>query len=58
MLNDGFMRVSVDRWGVLEKMGKDLNYFDINFKNNLSQVQYELVTGKGGRVRNKPQKRK
>ena len=47
MINGGFMRVAIDRWGLIERMDDGLKGFDndINYKNNLSEVQYQLVRG-------------
>lgn len=39
----GFMRLSVDKWGKLEAATQPAS-FDVNIVNNLSNVEYELVT--------------
>merc|ERR1712154_162984 len=52
MVNQGHMRVAVDRWGIIEA-SKDDHKFEVDFKDgkNLSDVEYELVkepqTGRG-----------
>lgn len=38
----GFMRLAVDKWGKLEKAPTPAS-FEVNEKNNLSAVEYELV---------------
>eukprot|EP01115_Flamella_aegyptia_P005926 TRINITY_DN24923_c0_g1_i1.p1 TRINITY_DN24923_c0_g1~~TRINITY_DN24923_c0_g1_i1.p1 ORF type:complete len:138 (+),score=25.16 TRINITY_DN24923_c0_g1_i1:83-496(+) len=39
----GFMRLAVDRWGKIE-LAKEPADFKVNSNNNLSSVEYELVT--------------
>ncbi len=39
----GFMRLAVDRWGKIE-VNNEPAKFEVNTTNNLSQVEYELVT--------------
>jgi len=39
----GFMRLAVDRWGKVE-VNSEAAKFEVNATNNLSQVEYELVT--------------
>lgn len=43
MVNNGYMRVAIDRWGVIEKVTAEQVDFDINTKENLSEVEYELI---------------
>jgi replication factor A1 len=43
MFNKGFMRLVVDKWGKIEPAKEPLN-FEVNKDNNLSNVEYELVT--------------
>jgi len=43
MVNNGYMRVAIDRWGLIEKAQDDQMADDIKFENNLSEVEYELV---------------
>jgi len=43
MVNNGYMRVAIDRWGLIEKVDEAQNQDEINTKNNLSEVEYELV---------------
>lgn len=42
----GFMRLAVDKWGKLEASPEIAN-FEVNQENNLSTVEYELVTVEG-----------
>ena len=53
MVNSGFMRVAIDRWGIIEKVEEEKITDEINTKNNLSAVEYELVKeptdNRGGR---------
>jgi len=60
MVNNGYMRVAIDRWGLIEKVDEEQGGDkEINLKNNLSEVEYELVKeannddnygrGRGGR---------
>ncbi len=39
----GFMRLAVDRWGKVEPSTETAK-FEVNSNNNLSNVEYELVT--------------
>jgi len=39
----GFMRLAVDKWGKIEQ-AKEPAKFEVNTENNLSTVEYELVT--------------
>ena len=39
----GFMRLAVDRWGKVESASETAK-FEVNTSNNLSNVEYELVT--------------
>jgi len=39
----GFMRLAVDKWGKLEEAPTPANY-EVNTNNDLSNVEYELVT--------------
>jgi len=39
----GFMRLAVDKWGKIE-VATEPATFEINANNNLSNVEYELVT--------------
>jgi len=43
MVNNGYMRVAIDRWGLIEKVDESQAADEINLKNNLSEVEYELV---------------
>eukprot|EP01084_Bolivina_argentea_P285842 490243_1 len=43
MVNNGYMRVAIDRWGLIEKVDEQQTQDEINLKNNLSEVEYELV---------------
>eukprot|EP01083_Nonionella_stella_P181610 651131_1 len=43
MVNNGYMRVAIDRWGLIEKVGEEQSQDEINLNNNLSEVEYELV---------------
>eukprot|EP01084_Bolivina_argentea_P019630 36490_1 len=43
MVNNGYMRVAIDRWGLIEKVNEAQSADEINLKNNLSEVEYELV---------------
>lgn len=43
MVNNGYMRVAIDRWGLIEKVDEAQSSDEINTKNNLSEVEYELV---------------
>ena len=59
MVNNGYMRVAIDRWGVIETVDEQQSSDKINTENNLSLVEYELVKepnnddnrGYGGRRR-------
>jgi len=54
MVNNGYMRVAIDRWGLIEKVDEAQGIEEINMKSNLSEVEYELVkepnndAGRGG----------
>merc|ERR1719443_2690795 len=54
MVNNGYMRVAIDRWGLIEKVDEAQGIAEINMKSNLSEVEYELVkepnndAGRGG----------
>jgi len=43
MVNNGYMRVAIDRWGVIEKVTEEQVQFEINKGENLSEVEYELI---------------
>ncbi len=43
MVNNGYMRVAIDRCGLIEKVDEQQTQDEINLKNNLSEVEYELV---------------
>eukprot|EP00485_Elphidium_margaritaceum_P004749 CAMPEP_0202684858 /NCGR_PEP_ID=MMETSP1385-20130828/456_1 /ASSEMBLY_ACC=CAM_ASM_000861 /TAXON_ID=933848 /ORGANISM="Elphidium margaritaceum" /LENGTH=195 /DNA_ID=CAMNT_0049339071 /DNA_START=61 /DNA_END=648 /DNA_ORIENTATION=+ len=43
MVNNGYMRVAIDRWGLIEKVDAKQMDKEINLENNLSDVEYELV---------------
>eukprot|EP00483_Globobulimina_turgida_P002747 UN02752 len=43
MVQNGYMRVAIDRWGLIEKVDEQQSQDEINLKNNLSEVEYELV---------------
>jgi replication factor A1 len=43
MVKNGFMRVAIDRWGVIEHDSNQNSVKDIKLDNNLSLVEYELV---------------
>jgi len=43
MVNNGYMRVAIDRWGLIEKVDEQQSSDEINYKVNLSDVEYELV---------------
>jgi len=49
MVNNGFMRIAIDRWGVIEKVEPAQFTQDVNSTNNLSEVEYELVKDEQGR---------
>jgi len=39
----GYMRLAVDKWGKIE-LAKEAANWEVNTDNNLSAVEYELVT--------------
>ena len=39
----GFMRLTVDKWGKIEAASQPAT-FEVNTQNNLSAIEYELVT--------------
>eukprot|EP00490_Sorites_sp_Unknown_P014794 CAMPEP_0114660906 /NCGR_PEP_ID=MMETSP0191-20121206/21238_1 /TAXON_ID=126664 /ORGANISM="Sorites sp." /LENGTH=219 /DNA_ID=CAMNT_0001891441 /DNA_START=98 /DNA_END=757 /DNA_ORIENTATION=- len=43
MVNNGYMRVAIDRWGLIEPISSDRVSDEPNLDNNLSEVEYELV---------------
>ena len=45
MIKNGYMRVAIDRWGLIEKISDNafIGIDEINLDNNLSGIQYELV---------------
>ena len=43
MVQNGYMRVAIDRWGLIEKVDGSQALDEINMKSNLSEVEYELV---------------
>jgi len=57
MVNNGYMRVAIDRWGLIEKVVDSQMQDEMKMDNNLSEVEYELVKepngdgmrGRGGR---------
>eukprot|EP00490_Sorites_sp_Unknown_P008159 CAMPEP_0114656016 /NCGR_PEP_ID=MMETSP0191-20121206/11730_1 /TAXON_ID=126664 /ORGANISM="Sorites sp." /LENGTH=89 /DNA_ID=CAMNT_0001872425 /DNA_START=360 /DNA_END=630 /DNA_ORIENTATION=- len=42
MVNNGFMRVAIDRWGLIQSVESERMNEEINSKDNLSNVEYEL----------------
>eukprot|EP00484_Ammonia_sp_Unknown_P019508 CAMPEP_0197042070 /NCGR_PEP_ID=MMETSP1384-20130603/18522_1 /TAXON_ID=29189 /ORGANISM="Ammonia sp." /LENGTH=181 /DNA_ID=CAMNT_0042473109 /DNA_START=107 /DNA_END=653 /DNA_ORIENTATION=- len=48
MVNNGYMRVAIDRWGLIQKVAEDQTQEVLNDKNNLSTVEYELVKEPNG----------
>jgi len=40
----GFMRLAVDKWGKIEISSEAFNFGEVNNTNNLSNIEYELVT--------------
>jgi len=40
----GFMRLVVDKWGLIKPAPPETPKFDVNLENDLSGVEYELVT--------------
>lgn len=43
MVNNGFMRIAIDRWGLIQIVPTEQGVDSINESNNLSAVEYELV---------------
>ena len=43
MVNNGYMRVAIDRWGLIEKVDEAQNQDEINTKNNLSEVELLFI---------------
>merc|ERR1719266_3231789 len=48
MVNNGYMRVAIDRWGLIEKVVDDQMPDEMKLDNNLSEVEYELVKEPSG----------
>lgn len=48
MVNNGYMRVAIDRWGLIEKVVDNQMEDEMKMDNNLSEVEYELVKEPNG----------
>merc|ERR1719319_868624 len=46
MVKSGYMRVAIDRWGLIEKVDESQGAAEINEKTNMSDVEYELIPPK------------